>query len=80
VHINSGIPNHAFYLAATAIGGRSWEKAGNIWYIALRDKLRSNSSFKQAANATISVAKELFGNGSKEIKAVQGAWKGVGVV
>ena len=21
VHINSGIPNHAFYLAATAIGG-----------------------------------------------------------
>ena len=22
VHINSGIPNHAFYLAATALGGR----------------------------------------------------------
>ena len=28
VHINSGIPNHAFYLAATALGGHSWEKAG----------------------------------------------------
>ena len=26
VHINSGIPNHAFYLAATAIGGNAWEK------------------------------------------------------
>ncbi len=31
VHINSGIPNRAFYLAATALGGRSWKKAGRIW-------------------------------------------------
>lgn len=27
VHINSGIPNKAFYLAATAIGGKAWEKS-----------------------------------------------------
>ena len=26
VHINSGIPNRAFYLAATAIGGPAWER------------------------------------------------------
>lgn len=32
VHINSGIPNHAFYLAATKIGGFSWEKVGKVWY------------------------------------------------
>ncbi|HSW88452.1 MAG TPA: M4 family metallopeptidase [Candidatus Saccharimonadales bacterium] len=32
VHINSGIPNHAFALAAVAIGGYAWEKAGKIWY------------------------------------------------
>lgn len=32
VHINSGIPNHAFYLAAKAPGGYSWEKAGKVWY------------------------------------------------
>ena len=38
VHINSGIPNHAFYLAATAIGGHAWEKAGQIWYDTIRDK------------------------------------------
>jgi len=80
VHINSGIPNHAFYLAATAIGGNAWEKAGKIWYVALRDRLRSNSTFKRAATATISVAKELFGDGSNEMKAVQSAWKGVGVM
>ena len=34
-HENSGIPNHAFYLAAMTIGGRSWEKAGKVWYAAL---------------------------------------------
>ncbi|MFX4416400.1 M4 family metallopeptidase, partial [Acinetobacter baumannii] len=28
VHINSGIPNHAFYLAAIAIGGNSWDVTG----------------------------------------------------
>ncbi|HEY6873218.1 MAG TPA: M4 family metallopeptidase [Geobacteraceae bacterium] len=80
VHTNSGIPNHAFFLAATAIGGRAWEKAGKIWYVALRDRLRSTATFKQAASATISVAKDLFGDGSKEMKAVQAAWKGVGVI
>ncbi len=31
VHTNSGIPNHAFYLTATAIGGNAWLKAGQIW-------------------------------------------------
>ena len=80
VHINSGIPNHAFYLTAMEIGGNAWEKAGKIWYTALRDRLRSNSGFKMAASSTISVAKELYGNGSKEHKAVQNAWKAVGVI
>ena len=30
VHINSGIPNHAFFRVATALGGKAWEKAGRI--------------------------------------------------
>jgi Zn-dependent metalloprotease len=32
VHLNSGIPNHAFYLAAMELGGHAWERAGRIWY------------------------------------------------
>ncbi|MGH7998816.1 MAG: M4 family metallopeptidase [Brasilonema sp.] len=80
VHINSGIPNHAFYLAATEIGGYAWEKAGKIWYLTLRDRLKSKANFKQAANTTIKVAGELYGQGSKEQKAVQNAWQKVGVL
>lgn len=80
VHINSGIPNHAFYLAAMEIGGYAWEKAGKIWYISLRDRLRSKANFKRAASITIQVAGEIHGQGSKEQKAVQNAWEKVGVV
>ncbi len=80
VHINSGIPNHAFYLAAMEIGGFAWEKAGRIWYIALRDVLRSRSNFRRAANATISVAGDLYGESGTEQTAVRNAWESVGVL
>jgi Zn-dependent metalloprotease len=80
VHINSGIPNYAFYLAAMEIGGYAWEKAGKIWYITLRDRLRNQAQFKTAAKATIEVAGELYGNESREQKAVQNAWQQVGVL
>ncbi|MGA7932969.1 MAG: M4 family metallopeptidase [Kovacikia sp.] len=80
VHINSGIPNHAFYLAAVEIGGYAWEKAGKIWYTALRDRLRPTSNFKRAASLTISIAGELYGASSPEQNAVRAAWRQVGVV
>ena len=79
VHINSGIPNRAFYLTATEIGGRAWEKAGLIWYITLRDRLREMSTLQDAAKLTYSVAGSLFGKGSSEQKAVANGWKGVGL-
>ena len=79
VHINSGIPNRAFYLAATGIGGNAWEKTGRIWYVALRDRLRRSDSFVRAAAATAAVAGDLFGAGGREQAAVRGAWQTVGV-
>jgi len=79
VHINSGIPNRAFYLAANELGGYSWEKAGKIWYIALTERLRENSNFQKAATMTFEVAASVYGKGSKEQKAVQNAWTLVGV-
>lgn len=80
VHINSGIPNHAFYLAATEIGGYAWEKAGKIWYTALTTRLKSDSDFAAAANITIEVAGQLYGNDSSEQNAVRNAWQTVGVI
>lgn len=80
VHINSGIPNHAFYLTAMELGGYAWEKAGKIWYIALRDRLRQRSNFKRAATVLLSVAGELYGSDSAEQKAVRNAWEKVGVL
>ncbi|AKG23339.1 M4 family metallopeptidase [Calothrix sp. 336/3] len=80
VHINSGIPNYAFYLAAMEIGGYAWEKTGKIWYVALCDRLRSRNDFQQAANLIIKVAGELYGEESHEQKAVRNAWQKVGVI
>lgn len=79
VHINSGIPNHAFYFVATEIGGNAWEKAGRIWYVTLRDRLRRNADFQDAANLTFRVAAELYGAGSPEQDAVRNGWSKVGL-
>jgi Zn-dependent metalloprotease len=79
VHVNSGIPNHAFFLAATGIGGNSWEKAGLIWYRTLTERLQATSNFQEAASLTVAVAGEQFGAGSLEQQAVEKAWRDVGV-
>jgi len=79
VHINSGIPNHAFYVTARELGGSAWEKAGKIWYVALRDKLGAQSKFQEAADLTFKTAGELFGAGSLEQKAVRTGWSVVGL-
>ncbi|NTU82998.1 MAG: peptidase M4 family protein [Chloroflexales bacterium] len=80
VHINSGIPNRAFYLAAVALGGNAWEKAGHIWYETLRDsQLRANTGFLRFAGLTVRNARRLFGQGSDEQRAVASAWAQVGL-
>ena len=79
VHTNSGIPNHAFYAAAIALKGNSWDKAGPIWYKAL-PLLTPNATFADMAKATTQAATLLYGDGSAEVNAVQAAWKVVGVL
>jgi len=80
VHINSGIPNKAFYNVATEIGGYAWEKAGLIWYKSLCDELTQSADFQAAANATYKVAGDLYGNNSTEQKAVYNGWEKVGII
>lgn len=79
VHINSGIPNRAFYLTAVELGGYAWEKAGRIWYIALTERLRERSNFQKAADITAKVAGNIYGTNSIEQKGVIRSWRQVGI-
>ena len=79
VHINSGIPNHAFYLAAIALGGNSWEVLGRIWYTALTERLRPDDGFGDFARATVDIAGETLGNGGRVQRIVSEAWASVGI-
>ncbi|MCX6031190.1 MAG: M4 family metallopeptidase [Chloroflexi bacterium] len=79
VHINSGIPNRAFYAVARELGGSAWEKAGRVWYVALRDRLNATSNFQAAADTTYQIAGELYGANSLEQGAVKTGWGEVGI-
>ncbi|MBN9185487.1 MAG: M4 family metallopeptidase [Microbacterium sp.] len=81
VHINSGIPNHAFYLVAVALGGRAWERAGLVWYKTVTGgSLPKNATFAQFATATLATAAAEYGEDSKEAGAIRKAWVEVGVL
>ena len=73
VHLNSGIPNRAFQLAAVGVGGSAIEGAGRIWYAALTGgAVTPDSDFAGFAAATIAAAGE-------DADVVRGAWEQVGV-
>ncbi|WP_141590115.1 M4 family metallopeptidase [Myxococcus sp. AB056] len=79
VHINSGIPNRAFYLVASQLGGYAWERAGRIWYDAIRDShIKPDMGFLDFARITVMSATRLFGAGEEE-DAVREAWEQVGI-
>ena len=79
-HKNSGIGNRAFYNAAIALDGYSWEKAGQIWYSALNDKkLKSDSGFQDFASLTYQHACSKYGMNSYESRKISEAWKNVGI-
>ncbi|PCN48279.1 peptidase M4 family protein [Curtobacterium sp. 'Ferrero'] len=81
VHTNSGIPNHAFYLAATAIGGNAWDGAGAVWWDALTSDATTKSiDFAGFAGVTVTAAASRFGDRSREHAAVEQAWRDVGVL
>jgi hypothetical protein len=81
VHINSGIPNRAFVLAALAIGGNAWEAPGAIWYAVLSgDGIKADCDFATFAGLTVAAAGQAHGEGSSQQVAVRSAWEQVGVL
>ncbi|MEW1636707.1 M4 family metallopeptidase [Streptomyces sp. NPDC093801] len=80
VHINSGIPNHAFYIVATELGGKAWERAGQIWYDTLTGgQLGARADFKDFARLSSAAAVARYGEGGAEHQALQKAWSTVGL-
>ncbi|MGQ9927258.1 MAG: M4 family metallopeptidase [Chloroflexaceae bacterium] len=75
VHVNSGIPNHAHFLLAQAIGR---EKTEQIAYRTLTQYLTPGANFVDAANASARAAADLYGQGA-EVQAVRQAFAQVGI-
>lgn len=79
VHLNSGIPNRAFCLAAKALGGYAWELAGHAWYDTVCDKeLPQDADFATFAQFTIRHAQQRFNRATAQ--AIENAWKETGVL
>ncbi len=80
VHTNSGIPNRAFYVVATTLGGHAWDAAGPIWYQTLGDPaLHPGASFRQFARLTLKHAQRDYGASSRQVDAVRAGWDAVKV-
>jgi thermolysin len=90
VHINSGIPNHVFYLLAKGgthahivgapVTGIGADKAAKIWYKALTTYMTSSTNFTGARTATLDAANALYGVGSPESISVAQAWSACGIL
>jgi Zn-dependent metalloprotease len=90
VHINSGIPNHVFYLVVKGgphahipgpvVVGIGADKAARIWYKALTTYMTSSTNFAGARTATLNAAVALYGAGSLEALAVADAWTACGIL
>lgn len=74
VHINSGIPNHAFYLFAQSVGK---DKAEDTYFRALSMYLTRSSDFRACRQAVQQSAIDLFGNNSAELLAAESAFDAV---
>jgi thermolysin len=91
VHINSGIANHAFYLAVEGgthrlsgvvvegVGPANREQMERVFFRAFTQLMPASSNFSVARAATIQAARDLYGAGSAPERAVTQAWTAVGV-
>ncbi len=88
VHINSGIANHAYYLAAAGgthhlsgvtVTGIGATDAARIWYRALTVYMTSGTNFSAARTAMLNAATDLFGSSSAQYTTIATTWCAVGV-
>jgi Zn-dependent metalloprotease len=80
VHINSGIPNRAFYLVATELDDTL--AAGRLWYRALQ-RLTPTATFAVAAEVLVNTARLMTGEGNLPkgtAQIVRAAFSEVGIL
>ena len=92
VHSNSGIANHAFYLAiegganrtsglsVQGVGAANREKIEKVFYRGFTQFLPANATFSMARAATLQAARDLYGAGGDVERAIEQAWTAVGVM
>jgi Zn-dependent metalloprotease len=81
VHINCGIPNRAFALAAKGARGKSWESVGKVWYATVSSgKLGPKTTFRKFAEDTIAHGETLFPTRPRIATSIAAAWREVGVL
>ena len=78
VHVNSGILNRAFALAARELGGYTWSVLGRIWYRVLTARLTSETNFRSFAHSTVEAAAELYRT-PRVRQTIADAWAQVGL-
>ena len=91
VHSNSGIANHAFYLAieggvnrtsglsVQGVGASNREKVEKAFFRGFTQLLPANATFSMARAATLQAARDLYGAGGDVERALAQAWTAVGV-
>jgi Zn-dependent metalloprotease len=83
VHINSGIPNHAFSIFARALGGNAYDDPIKVWYAACTAQaLSATATIADFAEATLRVA-ATWSDAARSVTltaSLQNAWKAVHVL
>ncbi|MBU9944367.1 MAG: M4 family metallopeptidase [Dermatophilaceae bacterium] len=79
VHINSGIPNKAFHVVATTLGGNAWEAAGQVWFDTITGDISADCDFETFAALTVKAATARHGARSEVVAAVRAGWVAVGL-
>ena len=79
-HFSSGPPNLAFCTACKKLGGKSWERIGQVWYRSLTGfGPTPTMKMPKFAARTRQVAKQLYANTPAVAAAVDAGWKQVGL-
>ena len=91
IHINSGIPNHAYYLAieggrnrtsglpVEGVGAANRDQIEKVMYRAFTLMMPARADFATARAVTLQSARDLHGAGSAAERALTQAWTAVGV-